>query len=223
MIDNYDNLQLKLEEIKTLIENKNNYQEIINLLIRIQQQQEVIIGALKTNNKDTIIIKEDKKIIAKDTINIEYNKLENLLKAKQWKKADQETTNILLNLFNKQKQKYLQELDINNLPCIDLRIIDKLWQDHSNNKFGLTIQKNIYQNLGGNRFFNQKLWQEFGHKVGWYKNNNWLKYEQLNFSENAPQGHLPILGDSQIWFVGGWEGSFKAFSLFLEKLVNCNF
>ncbi|MGK7919353.1 MAG: GUN4 domain-containing protein, partial [Trichodesmium sp.] len=32
----------------------------------------------------------------------------------------------------------------------------------------------------------------FGDRLGWRKARIWQKYEQLNFSEDAPKGHLPV-------------------------------
>lgn len=222
MKNNSQNIQLQIAELKTIIENQNPRQEIKPILQKIEQQQQIIIELLQKNNKDnSLFIKETIVQEKSNPVTIDYNLLESLLKAKKWQEADQETTNIILTLGNKNKQGYLHQLDFNQLPSVDLKIIDQLWRDYSNNNFGFSLQKNLYQNLGGTRFFHQKLWQEFGEKMGWYQENNWLKYDQLNFTENAPEGHLPILGDGQIWFVGGWEGSFKNFSLFLEKLISC--
>ncbi len=222
MKNNAQNIQSQIAELKTMIENQNSTQEIKVILQHIEQQQQIMIELLQSKNQhNNLLIKEIKAPEKSNPVIIDYNLLESLLKAKKWQEADQETTNIMLNLVNKNKQGYLHQLDFTQLPSVDLKIIDQLWRDYSNNNFGFTLQKNIYQNLGGTRFFHQKLWQEFGKKMGWYQENNWLKYDQLNFTENAPEGHLPVLGDGQIWFVGGWEGSFKNFSLFVEKLISC--
>jgi len=53
------------------------------------------------------------------------------------------------------------------------------------------VQKRIYQSLGGTREYDEKVWEAFGDKVGWRKNNSWLYYKDLTFSEKAPEAHLP--------------------------------
>ena len=50
-----------------------------------------------------------------------------------------------------------KELDVNsidNFPCEDLRTIDQLWVKYSDGRFGFSVQKRIYQNLGGTRGYN---------------------------------------------------------------------
>jgi len=83
-----------------------------------------------------------------------------------------------------------------------LRTIDQLWVKYSNGRFGFSVQKRIYQSLGGTRQYDEKVWEKFGDKVGWRKNNSWLYYNVLTFSEKAPEAHLPWVGGWGDW--GGW-------------------
>ena len=114
--------------------------------------------------------------------------------------------------------------DINNFPCRDLRTIDLLWVKHSNGKFGFSVQKEIYQSLGGTRQYNSKILEGFGDNVGWRQEGNWLRYDDLTFSlDTHYMGHLPShVGPS---VVVGWnpvgrglwkkyilKGHFKLFS-----------
>jgi hypothetical protein len=147
--------------------------------------------------------------------------LQNLLAAKKWQDADQETARIMLVLTKKEDKGCLNEADLSKLPCVDLETIDQLWLNASDHHFGFSVQRQLYQNLGGTKFFEPEIWRNFGHTVGWYNDPNWLKYEALNFSEQAPSGHLPIMGDSQVWFVSGWEGSYRNFSGLLSRLAYC--
>jgi hypothetical protein len=85
---------------------------------------------------------------------------------------------------------------IANFPCEDLRTIDQLWLHYSNGKFGFSVQKEIYESLGGTREFNTKVWEKFGARVGWrkggiFKESRWLSYGQLTFNSAAPEAHLP--------------------------------
>ncbi len=55
----------------------------------------------------------------------------------------------MLQVAEREKQRYLTIEDVENFPCKDLHIIDKLWVKYSYDKFGFSVQKEIYQSLGG--------------------------------------------------------------------------
>ncbi|MFM6345866.1 MAG: GUN4 domain-containing protein, partial [Dolichospermum sp.] len=93
-----------------------------------------------------------------------------------------------------------------NFPCADLRTIDQLWVKYSDGRFGFSVQKRIYQGLGGTREYNQEIWWEmFTDKVGWTKGGNWLYYSDITFDKKAPEGHLPF-GVGFGWWLGGFWG-----------------
>ncbi len=50
---------------------------------------------------------------------IDYRKLEDLLKQQQWKQADEETANVMLQVANRTEEIWLRESDIDNFPCED--------------------------------------------------------------------------------------------------------
>ncbi|MFM6508213.1 MAG: GUN4 domain-containing protein [Dolichospermum sp.] len=92
---------------------------------------------------------------------------------------------------------------MDNFPCADLRTIDQLWVKYSDSRFGFSVQKRIYQGLGGTRQYNEDIWKKFGDKVGWRKGGNWLYYSDITFDKKAPEGHLPVIvefGDFTVWF-----------------------
>lgn len=132
--------------------------------------------------------------------NVDYSMLENLLKKEQWKKADEETLNTMEKVSNKEKGISLDVESIKNFPCSELRKIDELWLKYSNNKFGFSVQKEIYESLGGTEKYKDEVWIEFGDKVGWRKLGTWLKYNELTFNINTPyMGHLPAFGHQSSW------------------------
>ncbi|WP_013323558.1 GUN4 domain-containing protein [Gloeothece verrucosa] len=128
------------------------------------------------------------------TPKVSYSVLRQLLEAGRWKEADQETALLMLKIADKLAEKYLTEEDIKNLPAEDLCIINRLWIDYSKAHFGLSIQKDIFQNLGGTAVYNEFIWKKFCDSVGWRNQGKWLYYNQLNFNLKAPRGHLPQLG-----------------------------
>ena len=85
------------------------------------------------------------------------------------------------------KRGWLKTEDIDNFPCEDLQTIDQLWLHYSQGKFGFSVQKEIYESLGGTRE-SIKVWEKFGDRVGWRKGGSWGRYEDLNFDmQGAPQ------------------------------------
>ncbi|TAD96969.1 MAG: serine/threonine kinase [Oscillatoriales cyanobacterium] len=122
-------------------------------------------------------------------VGMDYINLRNLLAAKKWKEADEETARVMFKVAGREKAGWLDTENIEKFPGEDLRTIDQLWVKYSDGRFGFSVQKRIYQSLGGTRKYNQKVWEAFGDKVGWRKNNEWLYYEK--FYNIAPQAHLP--------------------------------
>ncbi len=82
--------------------------------------------------------------------------------------------------------------DIDNFPCEDLRIIDTLWVSASCGHFGFSVQKEIYQSLGGKREYNEKVWNNFCDRVGWKRGGSFVRVLRvLGYRLNAPFGYLP--------------------------------
>jgi serine/threonine-protein kinase len=128
------------------------------------------------------------------------------------------------------KEGWLRNEDIDKFPCEDLRTIDQLWVKYSNGRFGFSVQKRIYQSLGGTRSLDEKVWEAFGDQVGWRVGGSWLYHEYLKFNMTAPVGHLPgasclVVGVDKVWFSGVFLGVFglwKVFSSLASRLVDCN-
>ncbi|MDB9356319.1 GUN4 domain-containing protein, partial [Nodularia spumigena CS-587/03] len=128
----------------------------------------------------------------KSAVGMDYKKLRELLAARKWKEADEETLRVMLAVAKREKEGWFLRESIDNFPCEDLRTIDQLWVKYSNGRFGFSVQKRIYQSLGGTREYNSKIWQAFGDKVGWYKGGSWLYYTDITFDIKAPEAHLPV-------------------------------
>ena len=136
---------------------------------------------------------------------VDYRKLHDLLKAKKWKEADAETRVKILKVANRESEGWLRQEDAKNFSCQDLGTIDKLWVKYSNGKFGFSVQKQIYQGVGGSKEYNSDDYKKFADKVGWRKGGKWLNYSELTFSEKHYTGHLPIWGRGvAVISVWGW-------------------
>ena len=147
-----------------------------------------------------------------------YQQLEQYLKNGQWKEADRETYRLMLETVNKEAGELLEPEDIENFPCEDLHVLDGLWVSYSKGKFGFSVQKKIYFELGGTKEYKREVWIKFGGRVGWYnlKTDRWLedmRYELLNTTR---VGHLPNGGLASI------SNGFDLFSFLAHRLVDCS-
>lgn len=121
-----------------------------------------------------------------------YKTLKYLLAAGKWKEADNETRRVLLKVAKREQEVWLDAESIDNFPRKDLCALDQLWVHYSKERFGFSIQKRIYQGLGGTRKFDGEIWQNFGDAIGWRVNGKWLYSFDVIFSLSAPEGHLPF-------------------------------
>ncbi|MGL5192627.1 MAG: GUN4 domain-containing protein [Chroococcales cyanobacterium] len=133
--------------------------------------------------------------ILTSTLGIDYSRLRDLLAAKKWKQADEETRSVLCQAAGKYPRAYLFEDDIAKIPCVDLQTIDRLWVNYSDARFGFSIQSRIYEGVG-------KDYGAFCDRIGWKTYNPSVPYEGIQFNLKAPIGHLPSRswsGGSKWW------------------------
>ncbi|WP_153038554.1 caspase, EACC1-associated type [Nodularia spumigena] len=129
---------------------------------------------------------------------VDYTRLRDLLKAGQWKEADQETLKVMLKAVGRENEGWLDIDSIEKFPCTDLRTIDQLWVKYSNGRFGFSVQKRVWESVGGNPKADDETWCKFGDRVGWRKEfmlgkmKEWRNYDGLTFNVKAPEGHLPV-------------------------------
>jgi hypothetical protein len=189
---------------------------------------------------------------------IDYRELERLLKTKEWLKADK-LTHELMRKVDKLTYELMQKvtsrkvhrhpvtIDEKSFPCEDLLTIDQLWVYYSNGKFGFSIQKKIWLDLGGKIGIDckdEEIRKQFYAKVGWnhlrlrepsvfeevgleFDNFYWVgdkvldqrTFEELVVELNSQNAQL---GSLPFWrrMDGGverWE-----LSSLLQRLVDCN-
>ena len=158
--------------------------------------------------------------------NVDYTKLRDFLANGEWKEADMETARCMLSVAGREERGYLNIKDIENFPCTDLRTIDQLWVKYSDGKFGFSVQKKIYQSLGGTRDYNREVWEKFGEQVGWKKGDKWLSYDKLSWTRETSShytGNLPCwvgVGWRRWW--RRWWGVWAEVSSLAQRLVDCN-
>ncbi|MBE9032692.1 GUN4 domain-containing protein [filamentous cyanobacterium LEGE 11480] len=135
------------------------------------------------NSIDRIPLESEKKI--------DYRKLRDLLKAGKWEAADKETLEVMLQASNRKSQGWLDTDSLKNFPCKDLRTIDQLWVKASNGHFGFSVQKKIWEECGSPMNYSNE-YKNFGDRVGWCRDSNWLNYSDLKKNPlHSPAGELP--------------------------------
>ena len=146
-----------------------------------------------------------------------YKALQEYLAEENWFEADKETVRLILAVTSREIEELTPE-DIQHFPCNDLMVIDRLWRKSSGDRFGFSVQLQIYQAVGGSVDStieqNQQLVEAWGKRLGWRKDNRWLKCKDLDFSLNAPVGCHP----SRWW--NSPYGS-KMTNFFLRRLMTC--
>jgi uncharacterized caspase-like protein len=140
--------------------------------------------------------------------NVDYTRLRNLLAAGKWKEADEETLAVMLKATGREKEGWLNIESIETFPCADLRTIDRLWVKYSDGRFGFSVQKRIWESVGGKPSeYDYKIYEKFSDRVGWRVEGRWLEYSEISFSQEGDTGFLPCCGFlPTFWvvFVGGW-------------------
>ncbi|MDA0210691.1 MAG: GUN4 domain-containing protein [Cyanobacteria bacterium FC1] len=132
---------------------------------------------------------------------VNYHQLRDLLAAGLWQQADLETKALMLQACDQPQASKLSTDRIAQFPCKTLWTIDRLWVYYSQGRFGFSVQKQIYDAVGQN-------YDRFGDRLQWKVNQNWKNYADLNFSPQAPLGHLPLgalITDTSLgWFGFEW-------------------
>jgi len=139
---------------------------------------------------------------------INYYKLRDLLAAKRWEDADEETAARMCEVMGRAEEGWLRVEDIEQFPCKDLKIIDTLWVHYSQGKFGFSVQKKIWIECGSPTSYSDD-WLRFCERVGWREGGKWMRHSEiLNRVENLPSsgtpGTIPVLwvGLVKFGFVG---------------------
>ncbi len=124
---------------------------------------------------------------------VDYTKLRDLLAARQWKEADRETDRVMRQATGQEDRLLVKS--IRKFASEDLNTINKLWLKYSNGHFGFSVQKRIWESVGGTPDAEYETFKKFAVRIGWLKKEKkerWLAHVQLNFDLSAPKGHLPF-------------------------------
>ncbi|MEG5067500.1 serine/threonine-protein kinase, partial [Microcoleus sp. B3-A4] len=159
----------------------------------------------------------DVSVQLKSARGVDYTRLRDLLAAGKWQEADEETLKVMLKAGRREKEGWFDRESIENFPCDDLRTIDQFWVKYSQGRFGFSVQKKIWLEVGGKVDYETEC--KLGDRVGWRKGCSWLNKSDLTFNKQAPTGHLPRIG--VFGGLGGF-GMVGVYSSLPSRAVSCN-
>jgi len=137
----------------------------------------------------------------------QYGRLENLLQARRWKDASKETAYILSTTAGREAGIPLNPLfggivEPANIPCDMLRRLDQLWTQNSEGRYGFSVQKQIWQEMGRPILNLQseasfEPWDAYRTRLGWPPMNlndpAWDNWENRVIAvDTVPPGFLPL-------------------------------
>jgi hypothetical protein len=147
-----------------------------------------------------------------------FGRLQELLVAGDWREADRETIQVILSVTKAPDLESISPNDVRQFPCNELHVIDRLWTNYSQGRFGFSVQAQLYQSVGGSLETtiaqDYSVIERFGDRVGWRVNGNWQKCDDLDYTLNAPIGCHPSR-----W----WNSPFgaKMTNYFFARLITC--
>ena len=157
-------------------------------------------------------------MISPDT-GVNYDRLQKLLADGKWEEANSLTYTLMLKAAGREAPGWLDLSSIKSFPCSDLKIIDSLWKEYSQGRFGFSVQLPIFINTGNKpgKLVGSEAYESFGDRVGWRKDGQWIIFlGNLNYSLDAPAGELPTFR-SQYQIQGGR----MDYTTFAQRIVEC--
>jgi hypothetical protein len=145
-----------------------------------------------------MLVKAQQKKLAEDGLcsekGIDYTRLQNLLKAKNWKEANRETYEVMIRAVGKQVGDWFTRQDLLDFPDEDFLTINRLWMENSGGRFGFAAQKRIYVDCGakpnGNgEYPGDTIWNKFCCRVGWVADGTHFRLR------TESEGYFPVLDE----------------------------
>ncbi|MEO1432998.1 MAG: AAA-like domain-containing protein [Cyanobacteria bacterium J06633_8] len=189
-----------------------------NLQIKILSKENVealhreFIDLLSKNGNENFKIK-----VAESLTEHYLDELNHLLANRKWREADRKTSLLMLFVDERKTERgtYHNASSMFNFSCQILQDIDSLWVQHSNGRFGFSIQKKIWLKTGSRlgieyrypsvKFFRQFKQSDYDNyrlyasRIGWYSNQgkSFKNYRDVikvveNNYDQADSGILPI-------------------------------
>ncbi len=188
-----------VKECLTGIKSAVNYdREGASLLVKFfatRREQNIPIGFIDGTIYQTLLKMNDQSLtqemitglnLAEGTI--DYLQLFNLLSLGEYQQADVLHNQKMCEASgtNAADRGWLYFTDVEQISLKDLQTLDRLWVVFSEGKFGYSVQRKIWLNLGKNW---EKLWKQ----IKWKQEGSFARYPGgFIWNLDAPRGHLPL-------------------------------
>ena len=136
---------------------------------------------------------------------IDDTPLESFLKQKQWLRADLVTADPINQMIEAQKS---QNQSSFNLFCEQLRLLNQLWEHYSEGRFGFKVQQQIWQEIELEAGDLGEKFAQFGQRVGWCTQAQWLRYHHNAIVDSDKQGYFPLFVWFDSYYDQGSEGTY---------------
>jgi hypothetical protein len=133
-------------------------------------------------------------LVVREVLDRRYQSLINFLSNGLWAQADAETQTLILQGLKPGHHAPADIQAVHHFPCDHLRLIDHLWHEFSGGHFGFKAQLKLYVEMGNSLVFGEsspKACAQFLEAIGWTVNGAMEQGCDLEFSLDAPWGHLP--------------------------------
>lgn len=123
-------------------------------------------------------------------LGLDYSALREYLAAGDVRKADDETRALLIKMAGSGavQRGWVYFTEVPTIPAADLQTVDALWRAASNNRFGYSVQKEMWVQAG-------RRWPKFFKAIDWVvgENNVYRKWPaEFKYAYDAPKGHMPL-------------------------------
>lgn len=119
---------------------------------------------------------------------IDYSSVQAALVRMDYEEADRQTLFKLCDLAGEAaiRRKWIYFSEVRLFPVADLQTLDRLWQLYSEERFGFSLQRQLWLSVGQN-------WDKLWPLIGWKSDNTWTRYPgAFIWNLSAPKGHLPL-------------------------------
>jgi S1-C subfamily serine protease len=154
-----------------------------------------------TNPTNVNVNPNDDSLLISSVTAIDYRPLRDLLSQKKWQEADLVTGQLFDSLVllarTRNSSQFIDPKQVSELACLDVSMMNQLWEQSSEGHFGFRQQQQIWTTLATPGNYSTDQWRGFATQVGWKqgdvaKSTGYLLYDQLKFDPvQAPVGHLP--------------------------------
>ena len=124
---------------------------------------------------------------------IDYTRLRDLLRARDWRAADQETYRLMITTVGKEEGQWFDDKDLEEFPREELHTLDQLWVKYSHGHFGFSVQKEVWKEYDSPTTLGDE-WDEFCVKLGWQDSteSRYMSEDELIYDpKKSPIAELP--------------------------------